>query len=517
MIQLWMRRVVAICLAFCGCSLCSGQDQEAAPAERNAAAAQQAADSGEQPSDEEPEQPIAEAIAEATAYVMAELLAGVIDLVNVDWSDEPEDEEGPEVAQLRALIVGPQADSNASGIVLTKAEKAPAPPPPFGKRAPEAAIPIMVTPYYDSNGPQIEVGAFSELLTEATADSILDIAARIKQRWRTNSVELMYVLSIRLFELGHKDEAVYWWYSAVYRARVYHYISIVPQPAKLGGQNFERLHAHDAFFSLAGSFMKTHAFQNSMATQATIRKVLNEHKTLPDFSVMYPDDTFTADDQWEQQNQRATKDMEDFLAFIVKDADLLRKAYSGDEKAKALLSAGSPLRAAMKLKDREEYQRLLVNGANPNETSDGGFAAVHDAANEDDVFWLREALRHGGDPNLPYTLRRTGRTGTPLFVAVVSDHTENAVELIKAGAEVNYVSSDFKTPLYLAMECGNWAVAQKLFEAGADPIPPEPARPIPFFRFDFTYGSVVSGDDERPYQELRIRLIESGYPEAAGK
>ena len=78
---------------------------------------------------------------------------------------------------------------------------------------------INVTPYYDSNGPKVSVGEHSKKLANADAKSISQLSADLKKEKDKLRAEVMYVTAIRLYDLGQKDEAVYWFYTAQYRAR----------------------------------------------------------------------------------------------------------------------------------------------------------------------------------------------------------------------------------------------------------------------------------------------------------
>ncbi|MDY0169224.1 MAG: hypothetical protein RBS80_21960 [Thermoguttaceae bacterium] len=82
-------------------------------------------------------------------------------------------------------------------------------------------MPIYVTPFYNSEGPQVAVGKHSDDLARANADTIEEMVAAMKAEWDELRPEAMCVAAIRLFDLGLKDEAVYWFYSAQYRGRLF--------------------------------------------------------------------------------------------------------------------------------------------------------------------------------------------------------------------------------------------------------------------------------------------------------
>ena len=80
-------------------------------------------------------------------------------------------------------------------------------------------IDVYVTPYYDSKGPAVSVGRFSSGLASAKEDDFLTTIAEMKKDWDRLTFPELYVGAIRLYDLGYRKEAVYWFYSAQYRGR----------------------------------------------------------------------------------------------------------------------------------------------------------------------------------------------------------------------------------------------------------------------------------------------------------
>ena len=70
----------------------------------------------------------------------------------------------------------------------------------------------------------------------------------------------MYVAAIRLYDLGHKDEAVYWFYTAQYRARVFTSILDKENVGTIGSEAFELKQAYASFNQLAGEYINGYAF-----------------------------------------------------------------------------------------------------------------------------------------------------------------------------------------------------------------------------------------------------------------
>ena len=178
-------------------------------------------------------------------------------------------------------------------------------------------IPIYVTPLYNSEGPQINVGPFSKQLRTANADTIKDVAAAMKREWDSLSVEAMYVAAVRHYDLGQKDEAVYWFYSAQYRARLFASILSDDNPKRIGGSAFEATSAHSAFQELAGEYINGYAFGKLDKLKATIKNVQSEYgTTVPRFTVIYPKVSFIPAGEWPGKSKGIAAGLSQLLNLI---------------------------------------------------------------------------------------------------------------------------------------------------------------------------------------------------------
>ena len=86
-----------------------------------------------------------------------------------------------------------------------------------------------------------------------------------------------------------------------------------------------------------------------------------------------------------------------------------------------------------------------------------------EAAAKADVVEVRALIQQGDDVNAPY-----GDGATALHWAVHWDNQEMANLLIRAGAAVDASNDLGVTPLWLAGQNGNAAVAERLLTAGAN-------------------------------------------------
>ena len=167
------------------------------------------------------------------------------------------------------------------------------------------------------------------------------------------------------------------------------------------------------------------------------------------------------------------------------------------------------LHAAIKAINKDIYTKLLLKGADPNICDHQGTSVMHLAAERNDLFWLSEALKHGGNPNQPNTGSRHAPNSTPIFYSIDKRLTPNVVELIAAGADVNHADQYGKRPLSEAMEMGLYDAVIKLIEAGADLRLVEIHK---FWRFhEDTEISFENVKQKSSLVELKALLIEKGY------
>jgi len=194
-------------------------------------------------------------------------------------------------------------------------------------------IPIYVTPYYNCDGPKINVGDLSrELSTNSTA-KLRATVLEMKKRWADLSVEAMYTASIRLYDLGLKDEAVYWFYSAQYRSRLFQSLLDPGRIGAIGSPSFERRQAYNAFQQVAGEYINGYAFGDLERLGRTIEQVISEGKRVPNLDTIYPDVAFVAKEKWEHKNREIGQGLASLREHIqenAKEIKAMRKANNLD-------------------------------------------------------------------------------------------------------------------------------------------------------------------------------------------
>jgi hypothetical protein len=166
-----------------------------------------------------------------------------------------------------------------------------------------ARIEVYVTPYYNSKGPTIKVGPFSNGLGANTEPEFVATITRMKQSWDTLSFPETYVAAIRLYDLGFRKEAIYWFYSAQYRGRLLATLVDRDKMGSIGDPGFELVQAANAFQQLVGPYVNGYAFGDIDQLVPIIEKVQVEGKKLPDMNKIYPGVTFKNRSEWETDNK----------------------------------------------------------------------------------------------------------------------------------------------------------------------------------------------------------------------
>ena len=170
-------------------------------------------------------------------------------------------------------------------------------------------IPFYVTPYYNSEGPEINVGPLSQALLYATPDTIVPIAEGLRPALPYQPAVVLFVLAVRLFDLGQRDEGLYWFYQAQYRARLLHHLLDSERVGEMFDPAFDLESAHGAFMDLAGPFFNGYAGCSQARWLGVIARVRADNQTAPDFSLIYPNLALRPAAEWPALNQQVNEGM----------------------------------------------------------------------------------------------------------------------------------------------------------------------------------------------------------------
>jgi len=166
-----------------------------------------------------------------------------------------------------------------------------------------AHIEVYITPYYNSNGPAIEVGRFSSGLAAKSESEFLATIAKMKQSWETLNFLELYVAAIRLYDLGFRKDSIYWFYSAQYRGRLFATLIDQNKMGSIGNAGFELFQAQNAFQQLVGPYINGYAFGDIDQLVPIIERVQREGKVVPELTKIYPGVVFKPKSEWDAGNK----------------------------------------------------------------------------------------------------------------------------------------------------------------------------------------------------------------------
>src|SRR5213079_319089 len=186
-------------------------------------------------------------------------------------------------------------------------------------------IDVYVTPYYNSKGPSVSVGRFSSGLASAKEDEFLTTIARMKKDWNQLTFPELYVAAIRLYDLGYRKEAVYWFYFAQYRGRQFGVLLDRTKMGSIGDPGFELLHAQNAFYQLVGTYINGYAFGDMDGLVKIVERVQKEGRRIPDLEAAYPGVTFRNKSEWPSANADLADGMNQLISMLKEKKDDIKR------------------------------------------------------------------------------------------------------------------------------------------------------------------------------------------------
>ncbi|HEX3808426.1 MAG TPA: hypothetical protein VHW02_01905 [Rhizomicrobium sp.] len=155
--------------------------------------------------------------------------------------------------------------------------------------APVKHIDIYVTPYYESatkpgQQPKVAVGkGVSEMLSSNNVANIVAVRDAIQANPGVVTPMTMMVLAIRLYDMGMRDDSVFWFYVAKDRYVTLREVT-TPNPAMFGAID----DAMGAFVNLAGPAFNGYAFCNIPNQERTGAEALDWVEKHPYAAIFMP-------------------------------------------------------------------------------------------------------------------------------------------------------------------------------------------------------------------------------------
>lgn len=207
-------------------------------------------------------------------------------------------------------------------------------------------IDVIVTPFYSNQGPSIEVGHFSLGLSSPKEKEFLTTIASMKGAWDKLTFPELYVAAIRLYDLGYRKEAVYWYYTAQYRGRLFSALLDKKKKGGIGSEAFELSCANNAFFELVGPYISGYAYQDTDELINIIKKVKeSEQARTTDFKAIYPRVHFIKKEDWKAANDKLANGMDGLISMIEEKKEEIKsqRIEAGiEEKIRKLVNKSLP-------------------------------------------------------------------------------------------------------------------------------------------------------------------------------
>ena len=186
-------------------------------------------------------------------------------------------------------------------------------------------IPVIVSPFYDSSSHQINVGDYSEKLGTFNFEELSTLVEVMAAKKEELTPEQMFVLAIRLFELGDNDNSVYWFYEAQFRAKLF---LIALDPEHIGGigePSFELPTAYNAFTQLSTEYINGYAGCDIDNWVNITTKVRNDNPNPPDLDKLFPGVVFVERSRWPLLNQEVAEGLDGLINYLSNNKEAIQQ------------------------------------------------------------------------------------------------------------------------------------------------------------------------------------------------
>lgn len=186
-------------------------------------------------------------------------------------------------------------------------------------------IDVEILPFYSSQRADVDVGRFSSGLAATKEDKFLATIATMKKEWDKLTFPELYIAAIRLYNLGYRKEAVYWYYSARYRGIQFARLLEQSKMGSIGSVGFELYYAQSAFTELVGPYINGYAFSDPDGLIEIVKRVKEEGMRVPDLKAVYPGVVFKKKSEWQAANAELGSDMGELVSTIKEEKENIKR------------------------------------------------------------------------------------------------------------------------------------------------------------------------------------------------
>jgi len=187
-------------------------------------------------------------------------------------------------------------------------------------------IPFYALPYYNFDPLTITIGQYQKELVSNNISDIETIESNILKNINKTNVETLYFLSIRLFDLGKKDDAFYWFMTAQTRARIFANMLDKEKIGSIGSKAFELKQLFVSLNRLVGEYMNGYGFNDIEKGIEVYKKVKSEVKDIQSYKSVYPEISFLDDKNLETEKSKKERDLQEGITYITENKELIKKS-----------------------------------------------------------------------------------------------------------------------------------------------------------------------------------------------
>lgn len=187
------------------------------------------------------------------------------------------------------------------------------------KKSESKIIPIYVEPFYNSQPFTINVEKYNDELKTDDKDAIIKLSNEMKLNKDNVELMTMFVLATRLYDLGLKDEASYWYFTAGFRRNVFKQTVI----SDVSSEEYKM--ALDAYYKLLGEYINGYSFGDLDKTIKITNQIIEENQNLKSFSKLYPNYQFD-EVKLSEAIENSINDRKELISYIEKNREEIKKA-----------------------------------------------------------------------------------------------------------------------------------------------------------------------------------------------
>jgi len=186
-------------------------------------------------------------------------------------------------------------------------------------------IPFYAEPYYNYDPLKITIGKYKkELLTNDTSE-LTTLANKITADINNTDIESLFFLSIRLYDLGKKDDAFYWFHTAKARAIIFIDMFDPKKIGSIGDKPFELKQFFITTSQLVGEYLNGYGFNDIGKGIIVLEKVKSEIKNIQSYKEVYKDIHFLNDKKLESEKIEGEERLTKLIDYTKSHKEEIRK------------------------------------------------------------------------------------------------------------------------------------------------------------------------------------------------